>query len=71
MEEVKYSGGKDYKLGKGVVNCRQIKYTGVIIIKGIPDLIYLLKEGYYYTVLLLYTVKAALTLPYIQGSICL
>ena len=67
-EEVKHSGGKDYKPGKGVVSCRQIRCISVVIIKGVPDLVYLLKEGYYYVVLLLHTVRAALALPHIQGS---
>jgi len=65
MEEVKHSGGRDCELGKGVVSCCGIRYTSVIIIKGVLDLIYLLKEGYYYIVLLLHTVRAALALPYI------
>jgi len=65
IEEVKHSGGKDYKLGKGAVSCYQIRCTGVIVIKGVPDLVYLLKKGYYYIVFLLHTVKVALTLPYI------
>jgi len=64
-EEVKHSNGKDYKPGKGVINCRGIKCTGVIIIKGVPDLIYLPEEGYYYVVLLSHAVRAALTLLYI------
>jgi len=71
MEEVKHSNSRDCKLGKGVVSCRQIRYTGVIIIKGVPDLVYLLKEGYYYIMLLLHAVRAALALPYIQGGVCL
>jgi len=65
IKEVKHSSGRDYKPGKGVVNCCQIRCTGVIIIKGVLNLIYLLKKGYYYVVLLLHTVKAALALLYI------
>ena len=65
MEEVKYSGGRDYKPGKGAVSCYKIRCTSVVVIKGVLDLIYLLKEGYYYTVLLLHTVKAVLALLYI------
>ena len=65
IEEVKHSGGRDYKPGKGAVSYCRIRHTSVIVIKGVPDLIYLLKEGYYYTVLLLHIIKAALALPYI------
>jgi len=64
-EEVKHSGGKDCELGKGVVSCRGIRRTSVIIIKGVPDLVYLPEKGYYYTVLLLHAVRAALALLYI------
>ena len=71
MEEVKYSNSKDYKLSKGAVSCCQIGCTGVIVIKGILDLVYLLKKGYYYTVLLLHAVRAALALLYIQDGVCL
>ena len=65
IEEVKYSNSKDYELGKGVVSCCRIRCTNIIVIKGVLDLIYLLKKGYYYTVLLLHTVKTALTFPHI------
>jgi len=65
IEEVKYSSGRDCELGKGVVGCCGIRCTGVIVIKGVLNLVYLLEEGYYYTVLLLYTVRAALVLLYI------
>jgi len=70
-EEVKHGNSKDYKLSKGAVSCYKIKRTGIIIIKGVLNLIYLLEEGYYYIVLLSHTVKAALTLPHIQGNVCL
>jgi len=65
IKEIKYNGGRDYKLGKGVVSCRGIRCTSVVIIKGVLNLVYLPEKGYYYTVLLLYTVKAALALPHI------
>ena len=65
IKEVKYNGGKDYKLSKGVVSCRQIGCIGVIVIKGVPDLVYLPEEGYYYTVLLSHIIRAALALLYI------
>jgi len=65
MEEVKHSSGKDYKLGKEAVSYYGIRCTSVIVIKGVLDLIYLLKEGYYYAVLLLHAVRAVLTLLYI------
>jgi len=65
IKEVKYSGGKDYKLSKGVVSYCRIRRTGIVIIKGVPDLVYLLEKGYYYTVLLLHIIKAALILLYI------
>jgi len=65
IEEVKYGSGKDCELSKGVVSCCGIRRTSVIVIKGILNLIYLLEEGYYYVVLLLYAVRAALTLLHI------
>jgi len=67
-EEVKHGGGRDYKPGKEAVNYHQIKHTGIVVIKGVLNLVYLLKKGYYYTVLLLHTIRAALALPHIQGS---
>ena len=65
MEEVKHGSGKDYKPGKGAVSCRGIRCINVVVIKGVPDLVYLPEKGYYYIMLLLHTVKAALTLPHI------
>jgi len=65
IKEVKHGSSRDYKLGKGVVSCCGIRYTSVIIIKGVLNLVYLLKEGYYYMVLLSHAIRAALALLYI------